>query len=171
MSAAYHVAFWQTLFGVVAAVAATLTGLLFVALSLNLERILGKAAYRARAREALSALMILVVLSVLVLIPGQSALVLGWELVAAGLLLELYGLRLQRGTITRLEYRHRGTWLVRLIPIHLSTVTNMVAGATLLVGQYGGLYWLVPTVLVYLVWSVVNAWTLVVQAAAEGSHH
>jgi hypothetical protein len=31
-----------------------------------------------------------------------------------------------------------------------------------------GLYWLVPTILVYLVWSVVDVWTLVVEAASEG---
>lgn len=158
---------WRTIFSVVAEASAALTGLLFVAVSLNVERILLKAPYRGRAREALVGLMLLVLLSVLVLIPGQSRVLLGWELVAFGAAMEVFGTWLQRNTVTRLEWDWRRRWLVRLIPIHLSKIVIVVAGVTLLLGRYGGLYWLIPTVLFCLVWSTADAWALVVQAAHE----
>ena len=43
----------------------------------------------------------------------------------------------------------------------------LVAGISLTARQFGGLFWLVPTILIYLVWSLNNAWRLVVQASEE----
>jgi len=53
--------------------------------------------------------------------------------------------------------------------LHLGTLAILVAGISLIAGQFGGLFWLVPTVLIYLVWSLYNAWLLVVQIVGEGS--
>jgi hypothetical protein len=45
----------------------------------------------------------------------------------------------------------------------------LVACISLIVGQFRGLFWLVPTILFYLVWSLNNAWWLVVQVSEEES--
>jgi hypothetical protein len=61
----------------------------------------------------------------------------------------------------------RVRWALRLAVLHLGTVLMLVAGISLVVGQLGGLFWLVPTILIYLVWSLNNAWRLVVQVSEE----
>lgn len=164
MEYAYRAAEWQVFFGTVAGAAAALSGLLFVALSVNLT-LVRQAAYRARAREALSGLLVLVVLAVIVLVPGQGRLTLGGELLGGGLLLEAFGVHLQSETISSLPDERRGPWAVRLVPIHLATLAIPVAGASLLLNRFGGLLWLVLTVLIYLLWATANAWALIVQAS------
>src|ERR1700688_4890717 len=85
MSAAYDPQAWQTLYAFVGATSATLTGLLAVALSINLRRIMNTSTHRARSREALVTFLILILLSILMLIPGQEQAMLGAELVVLGL--------------------------------------------------------------------------------------
>jgi modulator of FtsH protease len=166
MEYAYSPEDWQVFYGTVAGASAALTGLLFVALSVNLA-IVRDTAHRARAREALSCLLILVVLAMIVLIPRQGQRALGWELLVAGIVLEVFGLRLQTETLIGLPAARRPHWMVRLVPLHLATLAVPIAGASLLLGRYGGLLWLVLTVLVYILWSIGNAWALIVQAASE----
>ena len=43
----------------------------------------------------------------------------------------------------------------------------LVAGISLIAGQFGGLYWLVPTILIYFVLSLYNAWLLVVRIVGQ----
>lgn len=164
MHSAYRPEDWQTFYGAVAGSAAALTGLLFVALSVNLA-LMRVPAYGARAREAVSALLILVLMAFAVLIPGQGTRALGWELVAGGLLVEAYGIRLQAQTLRNLPRARRGRWAARLAPLHVATLAVPGAGASLLVGRGGGLLWLIPTVLIYITWAVANSWALLVLAA------
>lgn len=56
---------------------------------------------------------------------------------------------------------------MRLALLHLGTVTMPVAGISLIAGQFGGLYWLVPTILIYFVLSLYNAWLLVVRIVGQ----
>lgn len=165
MTAAYHVEQWQPLFGVVAGFSATLLGLLFVALSLNLRQIMPDAVHAARAREALGGLLVLLVLAVLVLIPRQDRRVLGGELLALGVFLVGLSVHLQGRTLQRLRRERRAGWAVRLLPFNLGTLAVVAAGLSLESGHLGGLYWLVPTVLAYLLRAVLNAWALLVQVA------
>jgi modulator of FtsH protease len=165
MDAAYRAEAWQALFGAVAGAAAALLGLLFVALSLNLRQIMPDPGHAARAREALGGLLILVLLAVIVLIPAQERRVLGVELLALGVVLVGLSVRLQSRTVRRLRGGRRLEWVARILPFNLATLAVLVSGGSLLAGRFGGLYWLIPTVLIYLLRSVLNAWTLLVQVA------
>lgn len=153
------------MYGAVAAAAAAFAGLLFVALTVNLPRILPDAAHTARAREALGGLLSLLVVALLVLIPGQGRDALGIELLGLAAVLVAVSIRLQGQTIRRLPPGGRARWAIRMLPVNLATAAIVVAGASLLAGTGGGLYWLVPTVVVYVLRSALNAWDLVVEAA------
>jgi hypothetical protein len=63
-----------------------LTGLLFVAVSINVERILRYRGLPERGLETLLVLLGVVVVSTLGLVPGQGRAALGGEVLAAGLL-------------------------------------------------------------------------------------
>src|SRR5947199_9745015 len=81
---AYRSDAWQLLFASVAAASAALTGMLFVGLSMNLRRVVGTPEHLARARESFRQLLSLIVLSVILLIPGQNRFRLGTELIELG---------------------------------------------------------------------------------------
>lgn len=153
------------MYGAVAAAAAAFAGLLFVALTVNLPRILPDAAHVARAREALGGLLSLLVIALLVLIPGQGRDALGIELLCVAAVLVAVSIRLQEQTLRRLPPGGRAHWAIRMLPVNLATAAIIVTGASLLAGAGGGLYWLAVTVVVYVLRSALNAWDLVVEAA------
>ncbi len=49
--------------------------------------------------------------------------------------------------------------------LNSATLTITIAGASLVTGRLGGLLWLLPTVLICLVWSTYNAWSLTIHPA------
>jgi hypothetical protein len=75
---------WSAFFSVLAESAATLTGLVFVAVSLNLTRILSTPGLTGRAAESVMRLFGVVLVSASVLIPRQPKAVLGGEIVFLG---------------------------------------------------------------------------------------
>jgi len=165
MEHAYRTDGWHDYYVAVATVAAALGGLIFIGLTLRLDTIVKNPALIARGREAFGAFLNLLVLSMLILVPGQDRHVLGGELVVFGTVLIFLSVVLQGRTLLRLVPRHRARWVIRLIPFNLSTVAVLVAGVSLLIGRYGGLFWLVPTALIYLLRASFNVWALVIQAA------
>jgi hypothetical protein len=82
---AYGVTAWGTFFAAEVGAAAALTGLLFVAVSIKLARILSFPKLPARAGETLAVLLLVVVTSSLALVP-QAASALGIEVAAVALL-------------------------------------------------------------------------------------
>ena len=77
---------WTIFFTAQLGAAATLGGLVFVGLSLNLTKILSFPALPNRALLALGVLLGILVVSSLILIPCQSTELIGFEILAAGLL-------------------------------------------------------------------------------------
>ena len=139
--------------------AGALTGLLFVAVSLNRERIARHPALRAQAGQTLVIFMLPLLLSLLLVLPERSATALGaWLIVlaaAAAVTLTAIG-RGKQPVGDDLEDR-----LARLIdrasPIMLVLVFIVVAGSLELAGD-DGLYWVAASSAVSLVGGVINAW-------------
>jgi hypothetical protein len=81
----------------------------------------------------------------------------------------LGAVKLQFQTLRTMAFERRVRWVLRLVIFNLGTATALVAGMSLVAGLFGGLFWLVPTVLISLLWSLNNAWLLVAQVAKEGA--
>lgn len=167
MEYAFRVDVWQALYTAVASAVAALTGLLFIGLSLNLRTIIKTPAHKARARQTFAGLLALLILSLLLLIPGQDRRLLGAELLAGIVVMAIIGARLQSQVIRSMAAQERRHWILLTLLSHLGTLTLIVAAISLIVGQFGGLFWLVPTILIYLLWSLNSAWVLMVQAVEE----
>jgi modulator of FtsH protease len=161
---AYDPGAWQPFFEAVVAAAAALLGLLFVAASVRVAVVTDSPRHRARAREALGQLLVLVIVGVLVLVPGQSRHVLGAELLILGGVVGAVTVRLQTNTLQRLPPELRRGWLVRDLTYDVGVVSIAIAGLGLVIGSLGGLYWLVVTVVVFFVWSSLQAWSLLIEA-------
>ncbi len=151
---------WGNFGQVVGASSGALVGLLFVAVSLNRNRIAQNTLLRASAFQTLVLFMLPLVVSILLLTPGQPHWVLGSELITVavidGVILVIAGRRKQ--TPSSGEESRLAGLLDRSSPNLLTTLLILVAGVTLTAGHGGGLYWLVPAVVFALVGGAVGAW-------------
>jgi len=84
--AAYEPSDWSELFVASAGASAALAGLVFVAVSINVERILQFRGLPERAPVTVLLLLSVVLVSIMGLVPGQSHIALGIELLGEGLL-------------------------------------------------------------------------------------
>lgn len=159
---AYDPSEWTDLFVATAGATAALAGLLFVAVSINLDRILKEVGLPDRALETVMMLLGALVVSIIGLIPGQSDGAVGFEIFFAGLLLAWLVARLQLVYDPSVPVPR--TWLLSRWGIRaLSTVPLIVGGASLMTGDGGGLYWVVAGVVFAIIGAVANAWVLLVE--------
>jgi modulator of FtsH protease len=161
MSTGYDIAAWHELFGAEVGAAAALAGLLFVAISINLTRILAIAHLASRAGTGLAILVAVLVLSTLALVPGITDDWLGTGILVVAIAVWI-------APTSRLIRQRRGDRpLWRFIGDHALTqaslVPSIVGGVTLIAGSGGGLYWLVPAVAFSFVTAALNAWVLLVE--------
>jgi hypothetical protein len=163
MGIAYAAEHW-TDFGVATTGAtAALAGLLFIAISINLERILQFPSLPHRAAQTLILFALPLVTSLLLIVPGQPRAALGGELLAIGLGTGTWMLVTDARTPLS-EQETKTTWLLsRILPSVLSCGCLAVAGGTLLAEAGGGLYWLVPAVLAAIIFGLINTWVLLVE--------
>jgi hypothetical protein len=142
---------------------AALTGLLFVAVSINLERILKSPSFLPpRAAETLAALLVVLMSCALTLVP-QNAHLLGIELLAIALTLLAVITPRQLAT-RRQQPDDPAAWhRARIATTAAPGVPAAIAGISLIVHWGGGLYWLVPTGLLGIAAAVYSAWVLLVE--------
>jgi hypothetical protein len=160
---AYSPAAWTSFGATVATATAALAGLLFVAVSINLNRILEFPSLPARAGQTLILFSTPLVTALLLIVPGQPRAALGPELIVLGAGIGFYQLRLDLGAGQSEHETRASRLLVRLVPLVINCGCLVVAGATLLAQAGGGLYWLVPSVLAAIVAGLVNVWVLLVE--------
>ena len=155
---------WNTLLGVEAGAAATLTGLIFVAVSLNLSRILSIAGLSGRAAEAMLQLLEVFFVSTLALVPGQPTNVLAMEILAVGILFWMVQTVALIRHLRKRPGHYPWSWfLYRAALSQLATVPFCIAGVTLLLGVCAGVYWLVPGALFSFAAAMMSAWVLLVE--------
>ncbi len=154
---------WQPLFAVQAGAAATLTGLVFIALSINLTRILSTSSLPGRAAESLVQFLQVFFVCTAGMIPGQSATALAIEIIAIALLSWIFQAMMQIH-YSRFRSGHPLRWLItRILQTNLASIPLVVAGVFLFLGWPAGVYWLVPAFAVSFIAGVANAWVLLVE--------
>jgi hypothetical protein len=162
-SLAYTPVAWGSLAVAAATASATLAGLLFIAVSINLQRILQYASLPERAAQTLILLTVPLVTGIFLLVPGQAGLVLGTELLGTAVLVGGFQLWLEVRT-PRSEQQTTMAWILgRVSPPIVTCGSLAAAGATLLAGAGGGLYWVVPSVLGAILFGLLNTWVLLVE--------
>ena len=142
--------------------AAALAGLLFVAMSINIERILALPKLPSRAGGNVVLFVLPLLLGIWLLVPGQGTTALGFEALATGLVCGGLLLWLIRPSNRSGE----GTtfWLLgSLLPSLALTALTVVGGTTLIIGHGGGLYWLAPAVVIAFATGLAGAWVLLVE--------
>jgi hypothetical protein len=101
--------------------------------------------------------------SVLLLTPSQPGWALGAELIAFAVAAAVGLTVIARGKKTVDAKSRIARLLDRRRTSRVTTLFLLVAGATEAAGRGGGLYWLVPAVLVALLGGVYNAWIFLIE--------
>ena len=120
---------WENFAVISGSAAGALTGLLFVAVSLNRDRIVGHAALRSEAGQTLVLFLLALFLSLLLVIPGTSPRLLD---------------RLAR--------------LLDTVSPNLIAMLSITVSGCLEIAGDNGLYWLAAAVVLALGGGVINAW-------------
>ena len=161
----FSTAGWEYFFGAMVGATAALAGLLFVAVSLNLDRILeGPWFLPRRAAETLAILVFVLYVSALVLVP-QNIRALGVEILVVVVPFIVITTRSQLAHL-RTRTDDPLVWLVgRTLTTTICTLPGLLAGISLVAHWGGGLYWLVPCAVLGIAGTVFSAWVLLVEIA------
>jgi hypothetical protein len=162
-SVAYETARWTSFFSTEASASAALTGLLFVAVSINITEIIANRLLTARAIKALLTVVGVLLAATLCLVPAQPHSVLGIELTVLGALIWI--------GISFAEHRsahsnpYVGKWqrLFLATLAHGSVIPLIICGVSLILSRGGGLYWLVAGVLISFFAVFLDAWVLLIE--------
>ena len=162
MGFAYSTASWGNFFVAEVGASAALVGLLFVAVSINLTKIIQYPALPGRAFEALTVLVMVLLVATFALVPGQSSTPLGIEV-------SIVATSVWATTIV-IQYRAPKerdaprSWMIsRVAGTQVATLPMIVAGCSLIVERGGGLYWVVVSAVASFLAALVDAWVLLVE--------
>jgi hypothetical protein len=158
---AYRPEQWRDFFVMVGGGAAVLTGLVFVALSLNVSVVTQDATHRYRAIDTLSGMTGVFVICALVLMGGQDHRAVGIEwLVVAAISVAVY----LHGYVQAVRLGGSVTWLHtrRMVVLALLYLSQLVGAALLVADHIAGLYVAAVSMLAALAFMISGAWLLVV---------
>jgi hypothetical protein len=159
---------WHDFFLAQAGAAGVLTGLVFVGVSINLQKILSdpSSGLTGRAVEALILLVAVLVASVLGLVPGQGVGVLGAEVLVVGLAAWGWIVAIQLPRVRgwgSMRADLRVSFVVRVVVGQVATLALVIAGVAVLWVGPGGLYWLVAGTVFAILGALADAWVLLVE--------
>jgi hypothetical protein len=156
---------WETFYLLTGTAAATLIGLLFIAISINIDIFRGDAqiGFQHFATLTFNCFFYVLFTSMLFLIPGLGPLGLGIPLLALGLLGLANALLQQRRTR---RTQSPGTDAAARFTVPSLCLLGMAAVGVMVIVHFSlALYGLVPVVFLLLASASVNAWTLLVRPA------
>jgi hypothetical protein len=156
---------WQTFLSMQASAAATLTGLVFVAVSINLTKIVATSLLTVRVVESLVQFLQVFFVCSIMAVPRQSLFALAIEMLAVSFIswtMQILGFVRYR----RAHLGNPGWWLgLRLVLTHSSTVPFFVAAIGLLLGLPSALYWTIPGFAFSFIAGLFNSWVLLIEVA------
>jgi hypothetical protein len=157
---------WHDYFVTIAAVSATLAGLLFVGLTISLNHILQGYGYLSRAFTALFLQFLTLLIGLFGIVPGQPPFMLGIEFIVSGVAVlagvSIFAYHFPEGPQSHVLGSF-GARTVRAVLCYAGTLLPALAGAGLFLNYAGSLYLLVPSEIACLYLSIGNAWVFAVE--------
>jgi hypothetical protein len=155
---------WREFFATAAGASAALVGLVIVAISVNVQRILEHPQLPSRGGATVAALVLILVSSMAELIP-QPVAALAIEISAFGLvvwLLQIWSARQIMVDYLKSRRRLRES-MIGIIISQIQAAPFIIGGISLLFHHRTGPYWIAWGMIVTFILSVVNTWVLLVE--------
>jgi hypothetical protein len=154
---------WGNFFVALVSAAAALTGLIFVGVSISLQRILAFRHLSGRPFESLVLLTNIVLVSSFCLVPNQSLHAIGLEILLLSLavlaLTLTLDIRMLRASTPDLRHHYRRNIVfsqLAILPYILGSIIILHSGLC-------GVYWLIPGIFISLLKALLDAWVLLVE--------
>jgi hypothetical protein len=154
---------WANFFSAMAESAATLSGLIFVGVSINLSKILSMPALPDRALESLILLLNILIISAQALIPHRSTTTISIEFIIISSIVWGFMLFLDVRIWRKAESHLRKHALQNMIFSQLAILPYLVSGIMMLNHVDSAIYWLVPGIMFSFIKAVIDAWVLLVE--------
>jgi len=157
---------WHDFYMMIGAAASTLVGLLFVSLSLNVDVITHEenTDVRELAIQTFTSFLNVIMLAVIFLIPDQDPLALGFPLVG----ISGFGLYVTVNQFLKTRRAESHAWgradVARRFAVpSLCFLAMTIIAVSVVFGQTGSLYWLVPVMITLIIGASSNSWDLLMR--------
>ncbi len=154
---------WKDFFVAMTGASAALTGLIFVGISISLQRILEIKTLPGRAGLALGLLMIVLIVSTLCLVPQVSINIIGVEILCCGIAAWGISLRVDLRILGDTKPEYKRLYFQNLFFTQLATLPYIVCGIWIIGAGASGVYWLIPAFLFSFMKAVLDAWVLLIE--------
>jgi len=154
---------WGDFMVAVAGAAGALAGLVFVALSINLNKIIELPGVAGRARDAVLLIASVLLGALMALIPGQTPHRLGLMYLALWVAAGVFPASVQIRALFRRDY-YRLVHAVWRLGLHqAATIPLLLSGLSLRGHLAGGMNWFALAVILSIAVALINAWVLLVE--------
>jgi len=154
---------WSNFFIGTAGAAATLTGLIFVGVSINLVKILSIPKLPGRALISLILLLQILLLSLLFLVPKQSLNTLGIEVLCLSFITWASISKTDIGIFQSKPKEFKPQYAFNILLSQIAVIPYFIGGIELLTSGECGFYWFVPAIIFSFLKAVLDAWVLLVE--------
>jgi hypothetical protein len=154
---------WDGFFTAQIGASAALAGLIFVGVSINMSRILALPRLPERALQAIIVLLTVLVLSSLLLVPGESTALMGAEILGVGGVAWAINTWLEVGNLEKIAKQYRRVWLQNTFLGQAALLPYIVGGVATLAFGADGVYFVVPGMMFSYVKAIVDSWVLLIE--------
>ncbi|HEY2347711.1 MAG TPA: hypothetical protein VGH64_01785 [Puia sp.] len=154
---------WHDFFVASAGAAAALMGLLFVGLSINLEKIITIAGLADRSLIALVLLFVILIQTLLLLVPHESTGFAGIAILVIGLFAWFFIIMKDIMVVKKTEKEYMNNYLFKMTLNQIALLPYFAAGIPLLNGNISGLYFLAVSIIFSFLKVSLDAWVLLVE--------
>ena len=154
---------WNDFYVAVAGASAALTGLIFVGVSISLNKIVAAPILPNRALISLILLLAILTVSILLLVPGDTLRWIGYLLSILGITSWIAVTRLDLKSLRMMDKKYKPRYYSNMLLSQLAIIPYIIGGIAVLANGSGGLYWTVPAIMLSFIKSVTEAWVLLVE--------
>lgn len=154
---------WENFFLGQLSASAALAGLVFVAISINLKKIMASSYLPNFALEALIAFVTTLFIALLMLIPAHSFVVWGIGVLAVGLLNWMAMTWLEIDTLRKIELDYRLPTVRTFVLYQVAAIAILAGGITFLISGANGFYWIAAATFLSFLVAFIDTWLLVIE--------